>query len=182
MCTAVSRVSAQKPSDNLQCWSMDTTLSWKSVTMCGSWGGTTGVMDGKEIGLTRTTQGRLTQTRHKYSNVFVKRRGAWASPNQPLVTRRTNAREEGLHTDTQGKGLLTHTRDWVLNAFVKREVHGQTRTLPCYKTREHTSKIYINTQDTEVWMPLWKERCMGKPETLPCHKTHKKISTNDNNI
>ena len=81
-------------------------------------------MDGKELGLTRTTQGKLTQTRHYYFNMFVKRRGAWASPNQPLVTRKTNAREEGLHTDTQGKGLLTHTKDKISNAFVKGEVHG----------------------------------------------------------
>ena len=87
-------------------------------------------MDGKEIGLTCITQGRPTQTRHEYSNVFVKRRGAWESLNQPLVTRQTNAREEGLHADTQRKGLLTHMRDKVSNAFMKREVHGQARMLP----------------------------------------------------
>ena len=45
-------------------------------------------MDWKELGLTRTTQ---------LLNIFVKRRGAWASANQPLATRRTNAREEALH-------------------------------------------------------------------------------------
>ena len=44
------------------------------------------------------TRGRLTHTRHEYSNAFVKRRGTWARAKQPLVTRGTNAREEGLHT------------------------------------------------------------------------------------
>ena len=88
-----------------------------------------------------------------YFNMFVKRRGAWASPNQPLVTRKTNAREEGLHTDTQGKCLLTHTKDKISNDFVKGEVRGQAPTLPYHKTHEHTSKILMfecNTQDMKV--------------------------------
>ena len=133
-------------------------------------------MDGKEIGLTRTTQGRLTQTRHEYSNVFVKRRGAWASPNQPLVTRRTNAREEGLHTDTQGKGLLTHTRDRVSNAFVKREVHGQARTLPCYKTREHTRKRLTYTHERQSFECLCEKRGAWASPNAPLlqdTRTHK---------
>ena len=109
-------------------------------------------MDGKEVGLTRTTQGRLTQTWHEYSNVPVKMGGAWANPNQPLVTRRMHAQDEGLHTDTQGKGLHTHTEDKISNAFVKGEVHGQARMLPYYKTHKHTSKIYA--RETKFRMPL----------------------------
>ena len=152
-------------------------MSWKSITMCGLLGGTAGVMDGKELGLTRTTRGRLTQTRHEYSNVFVKRRGAWASPNQPLVASRTNTQEESLHTDTQGKGLLTQTEDKISNDFVKGEVHGQARTLPCYKTQKHTSKVY--TRETQFWTPLWKERCMGKPE---CSLVTRRTNTHERQV
>ena len=51
------------------------------------------------------TRRRHTHTRHKYSNAFVKRRGAWARANQPLVIRCT-------------RGRPTHTRDNYSNAFV----------------------------------------------------------------
>ena len=94
-------------------------------------------MDWKELDLTCTTRGR-----HEYSNMFVKRRDARASPNQPLVTRRMNAREEGLHMDTQGKGLHTHADDKFPDVFVKSEVHGQARMLPYHKTHEHVSNFY----------------------------------------
>ena len=114
-------------------------------------------MDWKELGLTCTTQGR-----HKYSNVFVKRRGARASLNQPLVTRRMNARVESLHMGTQGKGLHTHTEDKFLNAFVRGEVHGQSRTLPYHKTHEHVRNFH--TREAKFRMPWSNERCMGKPE------------------
>ena len=101
----------------------------------------------------RHTRKRLTYT-HKwqFSECLCERKGAWASPNQPLVTRRMNAREEGLHTDTQGKGLHTHTDDKFLNAFVKGEVHGQARTHPYYWESNSTSHRYgVHTSQWTIY-------------------------------
>ena len=107
---------------------------------------------------------------HNTRKAYTNKARVWASPNEPLVTKQTNARDKGLHTDTQGKGLLTHMRDTISNAFVKREVHGQTRTLPCYKTREH--KQGLHTGDT-ISNDFVKGEVHGQARTLPCHKLHK---------
>ena len=123
-------------------------------------------MDGKEIGLTRTTQGRLTQTKHKYSNVFVKRRGAWTSPNQPLVTRRTNAREEALHTNTQGKALLTHTEDKISNGFVKWRGAWASPNDPLSQNTR-TYKQDLHTRD-KVSNAFVKREVHGQARALPC--------------
>ena len=41
------------------------------------------------------------RTKHECSNAFMKKRGAWASPNQLLVTRRPNAQEANEYTKDQ---------------------------------------------------------------------------------
>ena len=78
-------------------------LSWKS-TICRFWGGTAGVQDQKELGFTHTTQ---------MFECFVKRRGAWARPNQPK-----DSKSQLRWMNTQEEGL--HTRHEFWNAFVKR--------------------------------------------------------------
>ena len=148
-------------------------------------------------------QARFTHKRQSFECLY-ERRDAWANPDTPL-SQDTRTHKQGLHTrdkisytfvkgemhgqawllpchktlETHKQGL--HKRDKFSNSFVKGEVHGQARMLSCHKTPEHTSKIYTNTQDTKVWMPLWKERCMGKPETLRCQKTHKHTRASYNN-
>ena len=155
----------KKPSSNLLFQALESfphrvhhfIMSWKSVTMCGSWGWPVGVMDWKEIGLTRTTK-----TRHEYLNMFVKRRGAWASPNQPLVKRRTNACEEGLHTGTQGNGLHTRETEFRMPLWKERCMGKPKHSLVMRHVNTQTSKFY--TWETQFRTSLLKERCMGKPE------------------
>ena len=72
------------------------------------------------------------------------------------------------------KRLITHMKDKVLKAFVKREMHGQAQTLPCYKTCKHTSKVY--TQETQNSNVFVKSKVHGQARTLPCHKSHEHTS------
>ena len=153
--------------------SKDLTLSRKSSSECGSWGGTVRLLDRKES----KSQGERTHktwmfeciilwkgevhgqapinpksqktrgmnaweegwhTRHGHSNGFVKRKGAWASPNQPQFTGRTNARYEGLRT-----------RHECSNAFVKRGGAWASLTRsPSLKTNKHTRESLMH----ERWM------------------------------
>ena len=78
--------------------------------MCGSLGETVRVMDGKELGPTHTTLGRLSQTRHEYSNVFVKRRVAWAKP-ESTPSHKANECTRGRLTHRHTRKMLTYTHE-----------------------------------------------------------------------
>ena len=85
------------------------------------------------------TQARFTHERQSFE-CLCEKRGAWASPNAPLLQ----------DTKTHKQGL--HTGDTISNAFVKGEVHGQAQTLPCHKSHGHISNVY--TRETIFRMPL----------------------------
>ena len=136
--------------------------------MCGSLGGTAGVMDGKELGLTRHTRKASTnkvwifKTHEHTSKVYTRETQFWT----PLWKERCMGKPKRSlatsHTNTQAK-IYTNTQDmkvWV--PLWKERCMGKPETLLCYKTLEHTSKVY--TRETQFRMPLWKERCTGKLE------------------
>ena len=110
------------------------------------------------------TRGRLIYTRYGCLNIFVKKGGAWASPNcspsHKMEERVTNTREEGLHT-----------RYGCLNAFRKKGgAWARHNCTLVHKTDEHMRGRLSHN----IWMferLCEMARCIGKPEWTPTHET-----------
>ena len=117
-------------------------------------------------------RGRLTLKARMFERLCEKEM-CWASPNQPQVTRRTNTREEGLHTRhessnafvkrrgawgslnqsiitrrTNAREELTHRRHKCLNAFVKRRGAWASPNQPLVTRRTNAREEGLHT-DTQ---------------------------------
>ena len=104
-------------------------------------------------------QGRGREHKHKCPFVFMRRRGAWASPKRSLVTRRPNVQGRGReHNHKCSYVFKTRRGAWARpkRSLVTRRPNVQRRH------KAHTQML-VRLYD--------EERCMGTPETLPRHKT-----------
>ena len=104
----------------------------------------------------RRTYNNDTKHTHKCLYAFMRRRGAWASPNAPSSQDGRTYKEDTKHTHK------------CLYAFMRRRGAWASPNVPS----SQDGRTYKgDTKHTQMLVRLYEEeRCMGTPETLPLHK------------